>query len=699
MYQKHNKTSFPRSKFGIANLRNFVKKMLCSLKNNLKKHLWNISVALVLLLLLFLFAINHKSEAKKLIAEEKKLIGIGDDFSLIEYSEQKTLKQGGRIYNIRGKIKFHKDVYLLISKDDKFTSFSPLLIVKKFSDTVDFRVKIQKGETQTNVVHIDSNHEILSRQAIEKMEQKGIVIIDNKISPASSEKIKAKIQKKTASKYEEAVLQFSIFEKEYNAACEINFATLNSDKQSLFLSDLEKKITNQKQYLSLLEEFYQELSFSHLPQLNDISSFSAEFKQLKKNINLIIGKYKILANATSTLCKKYSDIHLRERFDKIIKKTASKHEEAALQFSIFEKEYNAACEMNFAALNSDKQYLFLSDLEKKITNQKQYLSLLEEFYQELSFSHLPQLNDISSFSAEFKQLKKNINLIIGKYKILANATSTLCKKYSDIHLRGRFDKIIKKMPLKFELPPIVVNIRNFPIIRGNALALRIDRVRVNSNKPSGQLLNALEQTFPTPFTRLPRRLINTIGDLTETYKVYKVPYRENIASYFYRRYARYTSPLMRNIILNSELGKYIVPQNNAPIPNLYQQIFTPFASTKTISQRLDRLEKNIMNYNTPRFTVSIDLVSYEEEHVLKSQDKNNINFEIHSFLGTDVSIYDKTQAKEKKFFHTITTRTPGHYTFSRHNKKTHFRWDRTDVFKVSAKKLVTLLHDDIKTMQ
>ena len=156
---------------------------------------------------------------------------------------------------------------------------------------------------------------------------------------------------------------------------------------------------------------------------------------------------------------------------------------------------------------------------------------------------------------------------------------------------------------------------------------------------------------------------------------------------------------MRNIILNSELGKYIVPQNNAPIPNLYQQIFTPFASTKTISQRLDRLEKNIMNYNTPRFTVSIDLVSYEEEHVLKSQDKNNINFEIHSFLGTDVSIYDKTQAKEKKFFHTITTRTPGHYTFSRHNKKTHFRWDRTDVFKVSAKKLVTLLHDDIKTMQ
>ena len=159
-------------------------------------------------------------------------------------------------------------------------------------------------------------------------------------------------------------------------------------------------------------------------------------------------------------------------------------------------------------------------------------------------------------------------------------------------------------------------------------------------------------------------------------------------------------PIMRDKLIESEIGKNIIPASNNQIEKIHNQIFSTFASAQTIEKRLDELENNIDKYNIARYSVSVKLVSYSEEHKLVSKITNKIKFEIHTKLNVEVSIYDKLNKSRKIFNHELTTRTPGNMTFSRPRQSTaDIRWDRKQVFEISAEKLASLLVEDFQKIQ
>ncbi|MBE6392647.1 MAG: hypothetical protein E7044_01125 [Lentisphaerae bacterium] len=254
-----------------------------------------------------------------------------------------------------------------------------------------------------------------------------------------------------------------------------------------------------------------------------------------------------------------------------------------------------------------------------------------------------------------------------------------------IELKKRFDKIMDELPIKFELQPITVSPYTFSLeIQGYGLSMRA--------KPF----------FGTNRRRLPGFLTDTINNLTVTYEVNKQRGTIKLVQYLQKprnRRSPYTCPIMRESIIKSKFGKYIVDEKNNQIEKLYGQIFTTFASNKKIAQRLDELEKNIANYNIARYTVSVTLVSYNEEHNLVSKNGNKANFEIVSTLRTDIKIFDKIKKKDKYFSHDLIIKFPGTITCTPQNKiHVDTKWNsRADVFKNSADQLMLHLLADLQT--
>lgn len=260
------------------------------------------------------------------------------------------------------------------------------------------------------------------------------------------------------------------------------------------------------------------------------------------------------------------------------------------------------------------------------------------------------------------------------------------RESSKAELEQRFKNIITSVPLRFELYDFAVSPQSFPIVQGNnALGMKIDRVRGNRRNIIGLA-------------------VDTVGQLAGSYEIYKVPYKVNLRSYFKVIYnGRRRSmicPIMRDKLIESEIGKNIIPASNNQIEKIHNQIFSTFASAQTIEKRLDELENNIDKYNIARYSVSVKLVSYSEEHKLVSKITNKIKFEIHTKLNVEVSIYDKLNKSRKIFNHELTTRTPGNMTFSRPRQSTaDIRWDRKQVFEISAEKLASLLVEDFQKIQ
>lgn len=249
-------------------------------------------------------------------------------------------------------------------------------------------------------------------------------------------------------------------------------------------------------------------------------------------------------------------------------------------------------------------------------------------------------------------------------------------------LEQRFWSIVGKMPEKIELRNVTVAPDSFPVIHGNALAMKINRVRVNRQNPIGKTIDAL-------------------GQLAGTYKVHTVPYKVNLKAFFTKSNSRRNSlsvdRIMREKVLASEIGKNIIQGNTEQIEKIYELIFIPGTSEKTVSQKLDMLEQNIDNYNIARCVITVKLLSYTEDHKLVSQTKNKIKFEIHTSLQVEVSAYDRISKREKKFKYNLTTGTPGNMTFSNSRQSTaKIRFNRVPVFEISAEKFASLLTADLQ---
>ena len=243
-------------------------------------------------------------------------------------------------------------------------------------------------------------------------------------------------------------------------------------------------------------------------------------------------------------------------------------------------------------------------------------------------------------------------------------------------LEKRFWSIIAKLPLKIELFHATVAPEMLRNNRGNALAMKFNRIRKSASSNPG----------------------------SEAFTVYQVPYKINIFSFFRTVYNQkpplHICPVIRKKIVALDNGKYILSKVDEQIPEIYKMAFPEGASLQNIAEKLDKLEMNIGRFNIPRYTVSVHLSSYSEEHKLISQTENKIQFEIHSAMLAEVTIRDNVSKALRTFKHTLTTRTPGDMTFSNPRQSTAaIRWNRTPVFELSAEKLAELLKKDLNPAQ
>lgn len=149
-------------------------------------------------------------------------------------------------------------------------------------------------------------------------------------------------------------------------------------------------------------------------------------------------------------------------------------------------------------------------------------------------------------------------------------------------------------------------------------------------------------------------------------------------------------------LLSLGLRPDFIPTEKDQTGELYNSVFSQGDTAENITAKLNKLEQNIGNYTLSRYHILIKLLSYTENHKLVSQNQNNIEFQIHTLMTVETTLYDKVRQKTKVTRHDLTTRTPGTQEFLSSRDSTIFsHWDRTPVFKVSSQKLYELLKKDI----
>ena len=237
----------------------------------------------------------------------------------------------------------------------------------------------------------------------------------------------------------------------------------------------------------------------------------------------------------------------------------------------------------------------------------------------------------------------------------------------------RFQEIIAAAPLKFELNDFIGSTDSFPVISGNALSINTKELR--KNRRNGQTPN-----------------------------LYKLSYKVTLKNIFKRvgrgQNAQMVCPIMKETVLASEFGKSIVPDTPDQIRKIHEQIFTPETSFQTLTQRLDELERNISTYNIAGYTISVKLTAYSEDHKAVAQTGRKVKFEIHTVLHAEVTVYNKINKTHRLFKYELTTRTPGNITFAPgYSSTANIRWNRMDVFRISAEKLADLLIADLLKKQ